>query len=72
MYDSYVPDACDMRFVGYYRVEDDEIPLGRLGNGVVVPITSSNTTLHLDADYSAVCVNGEYFVRETADRESNR
>ena len=30
MYDSYVPDACDMRFVGYYRVEDDEIPLGRL------------------------------------------
>lgn len=69
LYDNYVPDTCDIRFVGYYHVEDDEIPLGRLGNGVVVPITSSDTALQLDADYSAVCVNGEYFVRATADHK---
>ena len=70
LYDNYVPDTCDICFVGYYHVEDDEIPLGRLENGVVVPITSSDTTLRLDMVYPAVCVNGEYFVRATASRES--
>jgi len=69
LYDSYVPDTCDICFVGYFHVEDDEIPLGRLENGVVVPITSSDTTLRLDTAYSAVCVNGEYFVRATADHK---